>query len=148
MAPASMTAGNDCFRACIATILGLPIDQFPVPPQILTEETWGPYSERMQEIVRGMGFEMLTMDTKGGDFVPRGLSIASYPSPSADKWADLSAEMGLTETILHAVVANDGEVVFDPCPEYREIGVTYEGPPRDWVVFQALAPAQLLQSAS
>lgn len=130
MAYVSQLQRNDCLRACVATILSVRPESLPSPPTEFTDDNWDGYFEELRQAVRVFGFELLLLKNDDG-FVPQGLSIAAYPSP------------GKTDKVLHAVVAKDGEVIWDPSRGYREIGVTYEGPPHDWTVFQALEPASL-----
>lgn len=135
MTPVSQTEGNDCFRACVASILAIPITDLPIPPRILTDENWPEYVDSLKNIVRNLGFELFTVDYENDYDRPRGFSIASYPSPNNPD-----------SDVLHAVVALNGVVYWDPSPTYRRRNVQYEGAPKDWIIFQALYPDILLQS--
>lgn len=133
MVPTSQSLDNDCLRACVASILAVPLESLPTPPDEFTDENWAEYHLSLRTAVRLHGFDLLTLKSLEGGFIANGYSIASFPTPRDSNGG------------LHAVILKDGEFLFDPSPIYREEGVTYEGFPVDWIVFQALDPATLIR---
>jgi hypothetical protein len=116
MTQVSMQHNNDCLRACVASILDLPLERLPRPPERLTDDNWPAYQETLREAVRETyGYELLILSADAS-YSPRGLMIASFPSPAFDN-------------TLHAVVFKDGEVLWDPSLPLPGEGIVYEGRP-------------------
>lgn len=112
---------GDCFSACIASILEIPLEDVPNPKG----EDW---VHRFNEWLRDYGLAIVTMGLPEGAkdmpldmrryFLP-GYCILAVKSPRGD-WT-------------HAVVCLDGEIVHDPHPQ-RDMGVG------DWVEVDHLIP--------
>lgn len=135
MTSVSQTQHNDCLRACVASILAIPITDLPTPPNEITDDNWPGYINNLKQAVRKLGFELLILTYEEDCERPMGFSIVSYPSPNNPEG-----------DVLHAVVALNGAVYWDPSPMYRGRNVQYEGAPKDWIIFQALYPDILLRS--
>ena len=112
---------GDCFPACLASILELPLSGVPC---FLGDDWHARYEEWLGALGMGM-VSLATVDGLGESWRPPGYSILAAQSPRWD--------------CLHAVVALNGEVVWDPHPG-RAMGV---GEWREWTVFLALDPAQV-----
>jgi hypothetical protein len=84
---------GDCYRACLASILECPIDDFPLPPdgEFLTSF--------YDESVAAKGFYMVWLVESDG-IIPPGYSIAGCPVDDSEN--------------THAVVCFGGEMVHDP----------------------------------
>lgn len=101
-------AGN-CFEACLASILEIPLESIP---HFVGDDWW----ERYLEHFGARGVELLYVPLGGG--VPKGYSAAGGPSPRH-------------AGVMHSVVCLDGEMVWDPHPR-RDI--ERMGPVVDYVV--------------
>ncbi len=118
---------GDCFRACMATILGIPID---LVPNFCVEEPSG-WLEMAQGWVRPYGYCLLPVQ-----FNPHMAKVLFETKP-------IGILSGLTERgFLHSVVCIGLEVVHDPHPE----PVPFKADPEDVIlfvngVFAALAAA-------
>lgn len=89
---------GDCFAACIASILGLPLDALPNAHG----EGW---FHRMDDAVAGFGYSIAVLDDRYKP--PRSLWIATVPSLNLPSEPDGSVT-------LHCVVARGSEFVHDP----------------------------------
>lgn len=108
---------GNCFAACVASILELGINDVPN----YHSEEW---FQQWNEWLKPRGLMLLTFAIQPGNtWRPAGFSIIGAKSPRGD-W-------------IHAVVARDGQVVWDPHPQ-RDMGL---GEWVDWTIFQALDPA-------
>lgn len=61
---------GNCFQACVASVLGLPLRKVPDPkdswkPEKTLEESWDIYWKTMQKWFRGKGFLFLEFSAKG-----------------------------------------------------------------------------------
>lgn len=115
---------GNCWQACIASILEIPIDAVPNIQQ-QDEETDSEWYSRWQAWFAPLN---LTLVSWGHDkrWLPRGYSILGCKPPGCD-W-------------YHAVVCLDGKVVWNPTPGYSpeaDIGEWC-----DWTVFAVLDPAK------
>ncbi len=84
---------GDCFRACLASLLECPIDDFPLPPNGKFPTSF--YDESLS----AKGFYMVWLQ-KSDDIVPPGYCIAGCDVDGSD--------------FGHAVVCLNGEMVHDP----------------------------------
>lgn len=91
--------GGNCFSACIATVLGLPLDDVPY---FIGDEDW---SLNFSVWLRDLGLWPLILNCSP-DWSPSGFTIMSGQSPRCPDDPDS----------LHIVVALDGEVWHDPHP--------------------------------
>lgn len=101
---------GDCFRACVASVLDLPIEEVPNFMEHPGSAWWTAVQEWLT--VRGLTVEVRR--GKGGSAVknfPRGYWIASGKSPRGDHH--------------HAVVFHGGELEHDPHPDRTGL----DGPP-------------------
>jgi hypothetical protein len=87
---------GNCFSACVASILELPIGDVP----LFVDENW---RSRFLGWLAARGLSATTYALADGDLAPRGFSIAFGPSERIAGWD-------------HACVAFDGAVVHDPHP--------------------------------
>lgn len=115
---------GDCFRACIASLLELPIEEVPNFGQEEGEPA-GEWFQKWQRWLAPRQLILYTWDIEKGGFTPPGYALLGADSPRGD-W-------------LHSVVCLDGQIVWDPHPG-RADGV---GKWRDWTVFGILDPARV-----
>jgi hypothetical protein len=87
---------GNCFRACVATLISLGIDEIP-PFEEQSENTW--LEAKLWLLTQGF-----TLRNYHKDFAPNGYSIATGQSPR-------------NPNIDHAVVALNGKQYFDPHPD-------------------------------
>jgi hypothetical protein len=90
---------GNCFQACIASILEVPLDDVP-------ECLGGRYDQRLLDWLHSKGLGLVLKPTAGGWLT--GYCILTAKSPRTEG--------------NHAVVIKDGEVVHDPHPE-RDMGI-------------------------
>jgi hypothetical protein len=105
---------GDCMRACIASVLDLPIAKVPNFAQ-LDADGEGNYWIMLAEFCRGHGYSFVTMQ---GRFVwseDAIYHVISGPSPRIKGGH-------------HAVVGRNGQVFFDPHPSRAGLA----GDPDDW----------------
>jgi hypothetical protein len=107
---------GDCFAACMASILELPLDGMP-------NFKGSDWFYKWQEWLKPMNLTLLMINYNQEGQAPYGYSILGAQSPRGD--------------FLHAVVCFDGEIVHDPHPQ-REQGV---GERVDWTVFLVRDPS-------
>ena len=81
---------GNCFRACVASILDVPLEEVP---DLRGDRMWGP---KLREWLAGRGW-----CCEFREETPAGWSIAS---------------VRLMDGSIHAVVCQDGDVVHDPNP--------------------------------
>jgi hypothetical protein len=118
---------GNCYAACIASVLECSLDEVPQPREDKggTPEGWEQYLTRLhEEFLYPRNLRTVFLDATTG-YVPAGYSILGAVSSRGD-W-------------LHAVVAFDGEIVYDPHP-LREMGVREW---KDWTIFQVLDPSKM-----
>lgn len=94
--------GGNCFSACVASILEIPITQ--VPFFMEPDEWWPGFVEWCRR--RGVAAQFYYAD----EHVPAGYSIAGGYSPTDPMQG-------------HACVAHDGDVIYDPHPARLGLGV-------------------------
>lgn len=100
---------GDCFTACLASLTGIPLDDFPPPPEVRERATEVAYNNAIQALLIDRGWMKVTTWRRP----PLGYAIASGPSPR-------------DPAILHCVIALNGEHVHDPHPDKIGIGVVEE----------------------
>lgn len=88
---------DDCVRACVASLLGLPLVDVPR----FCPESWGDELDEWLK-TRGWGFINVAFTGEQKDGVPRGFTIGAIPSPS------------YPEGWMHSVICLDGRIVWDP----------------------------------
>jgi hypothetical protein len=106
--------GGDCFPACLASLLDLPLAEVP---NHQGTDWWDAYQGWLAE--RGLTLGYVTCTELPGA-APAGYAILGAHSPRLD--------------CLHAVICKDGVIVWDPHPQ-REMGV---GAWVDWTVIGPL----------
>lgn len=107
MIPVEQVRQDDCFSACVASILELPLEEVAYfPTQDLEVDAW-------------MTAWVLWLDERGYDLYG-GIVHPFWKRPEG-YWI-LSAESPRLDGKNHAVVCKDGEIVWDPHPE-RDMGV-------------------------
>ncbi len=111
---------GNCFQACIASILEIPIEDVP-GRQGTTEDEDRAIRDWLREQY-GMGFACTSV-ARDWDWVPPGYSILVGASPRG-YWH-------------HTVVCLDGEMVHDPHPDG-----TFVTSRAEWYVFTVLDPAK------
>ncbi len=87
---------GDCWDACLASILELPIEAVPVPHSDDPAESWWDVS---QMALAAYGYEAVRIDER---WWPRGYWIAGVPS------------LNLGPTVRHVVVMEGNAVAHDP----------------------------------
>lgn len=93
--------GGNCFSACVATLLGLPLEE--VPYFMEPEDTWW---ERFLAWLRPRGLYALCLKLDGAEWAPAGYHVLSGQSPRKPDDPDAH----------HSVVAHWREIVHDPHP--------------------------------
>lgn len=115
MIPVEQIRPDDCFSACVASILELPIDAVGYFPHAGSPAEW---TNNWVHWLDERGFDLyggiIKADRSYPDPLPRGYWILSAASPRTD--------------VNHAVVCLDDKIVWDPHPQ-REMGV---GEWRSW----------------
>ncbi|HYX72428.1 MAG TPA: hypothetical protein VE732_06640 [Nitrososphaera sp.] len=110
---------GNCFAACVASILELPLEAVP---HFQDDDWYEKWQEWLAE--RNLYFIYLGHEKSSG-WRPKGLAIANV----------------LCGDIRHAVVCLNGEMVWNPHP-LRDQGV---GDFEDWTVLAVLDPAKLMR---
>ena len=103
MKPVDQTRFGDeegnCFQACLASVLEIPLDKVPDFCSMYSEDNW--HSEVQDWLMRFYGMSMLCVKCPVGN-VLRGLTFIAA---------------GLSERFVeHAVIMRDGKVIHDPHP--------------------------------
>lgn len=95
---------GNCMDACMASIFEIKLSDCPnYSPN--NPDWW----ERIEEFVNSKGFDLLIGYRPDANIVPKGCQIAVVDSPRGP-W-------------LHAVVALDGVIVWDPHPDQDSYGL-------------------------
>lgn len=121
--------GGNCWHACIASILEVPLEIVPEIQQGESESD-ADWWQRWQAWLFPYNLQMLGfphVDRGRDTWRPKGYSILGTRPPGCS-W-------------LHAVVALDGEPVWNPFPGYGE-RVGNIGEWVDWTVFSLLDPSK------
>ena len=100
---------GNCFEACLASITGMPLADFP---HFLEDGWFGDYDDWLRE--RGWGL----IHFGSAKDIPAGFAIASGPAPRG---------------IMHSAVYRDGVLEHDPHPSGDGLEVRY------WMLVHALA---------
>jgi len=104
MKPVKMRKDDDCWRACLASILNLDYEDVPEFWGIGENENGEDWVERTQEFLRSYGYgyiEIILGDPSHKSFYCQGYHFIIGASK-------------LIPGVKHAVVGKDGEIVFDP----------------------------------
>lgn len=109
---------GNCFEACVASILEIPIEAVPRYPD---ESSW---FEFYQDWIKQFGLTLIDIDGSSG-VKPQGYSIMSGMSPRGK--------------FMHATVALDGEMVHDPHSDRTGI---VQGGPLEYCLFVVLDAAK------
>lgn len=118
---------GNCFAACIASLLELPIEE---TPSIEGRSFWRVWSAWLA--IRGLAY--VDVSAGSGVYFP-GYSIATGKSPRG----------GLTEAgrpVLHAVVCENMNLLHDPHPDNTFL----DGSPIEYGVLYPLDPVRLIRS--
>ena len=117
----------NCFAACVASILELPIEAVPD----YTEQAGGWfYRWQVWLVERGLRFRIIPANQGGA---------IGYEPPAG--WAIMNVKSLTLPGELHSVVSWNGQMKWNPHPQ-REKGV---GEVVDYYIFEALDPSKLLQ---
>jgi hypothetical protein len=100
MRPVEQTLADNCFDACLASVLELPLDASP------HYKGNGNWIEHYNAWLGTHGFRLVMLPED--EPAPKGYHLAAHRSPRGAH--------------LHSVVVLDGEVVWDPHPE-RHMGL-------------------------
>ena len=118
---------GNCFAACVASILELPIEAVPD----YTEQAGGWfYRWQVWLVERGLRFRIIPANQGGA---------IGYEPPAG--WAIMNVKSLTLPGELHSVVSWNGQMKWNPHPQ-REKGV---GEVVDYYIFEALDPSKLLQ---
>jgi len=112
---------DDCVRACVATILELPIESVPN----FVAERGCVWLDRLREWLLPRGLTAINVSFSDSD--EPGLGILCGAGGAGPRGCD------------HEVVWRDGEVVWDPYPG----GGGLVGKPKDFLIFIPLDPAHV-----
>jgi hypothetical protein len=116
---------GNCFAACIASILEMPLALMPEHKALDNEQWW----EVWYRFLQPRNAHLVNFKN-GGEWWPLGFSIAAVRSPRGN-W-------------LHACVALDGKIIHDPHPERTAL----ELPIEEFTMFYALDPSRPIQTTS
>ncbi len=138
--------GGNCVAACVASILGLTLDDLPdLSPEGVERRSaegglppapggWDPQDWAVAEFVRERGLDVAAISPwcmEGGPYGFGRLDLSGLSIASA--WSHRVPGCG------HAVVALDGELLWDPHPQ-RHQGV---GPVYGWLIFTTASGERL-----
>ena len=127
------TAG-DCFAACLASILEVPLEQVPNPHG----HDWMHVLDRWLWETRRLAAVLVHADdTKLWSYPGKVLAIASIPSAMFE---------GKTHAVVWDLVR--GEVRWDPSPTRDARGGEYPKPLRFWLLAHADAPSVTIEEES
>jgi hypothetical protein len=115
-------AGN-CFAACIASILELPLSDLPDPDLADKDAWWLTWISWLRE----RNLTLYVWEVNPDADIPHGYSILATRPP------------GLPAGYGHAVVAFDGHVVWNPNPGIGDIGQLVE-----WQALGVIDPARAM----
>jgi hypothetical protein len=107
---------GNCFAACVASILEMPLDSVPH----FLGDGW---FDQWLDWLKQFNLTLINL-VVSPDWQPKGYTILAADSPRGE-W-------------LHAVVCLNGEIVWDPHP-LREMGVKRW---KEWTVFTVLDPSK------
>lgn len=110
---------GNCFSACVASILEIPLDTVPAYQCDLADDGWW---ARWVAWFEEHGYRAVWRLHTKEEPAPRGYAILGAKSPRGQ--------------FTHAVVCLDGEIVWDPHPD-RHMGV---GKWVDWIQLEPLTP--------
>ena len=116
--------GGNCHAACIASILECPLEDVPqlLPGDAVSDAAWDEYRPRLNAWLRERN--LIELYFSAGDWKPTGYAIAGVKSVRFPGFE-------------HAVVALNGEIVWDPHPGRADGCGELVG----WSVFQVIDPA-------
>lgn len=115
--------GGDCFRACVASILELRLDDVPNIQNSDNHDWWQAWNDWLEP-------RKIYLCAWAGDWRPKGYSILTVKS-KAHAWH-------------HAVVALDSRPIWNPRPGYgNDVRIDEYGAWSEWVTFGVLDPAVL-----
>lgn len=115
---------GDCFSACVASILEIPLEDVPFFNDPPDASWWDRFKSWLE------ARELSASYYPDASYVPPGFAIVGGPSPRFPG-------------VLHACVARDGVVVHDPHPSGRGLDVIEDfivihGPDRDALWFNGI----------
>lgn len=113
---------GNCFAACVASLLELPIEEMPSIEGKGFYVVW-------EKWLAERGLAIADIPAGSGSWIP-GLSIVTGKSPRGGVTAS-------GKPTLHAVVARDMKLIHDPHPDRSFI----DGPPTEYTVIYPLDPA-------
>lgn len=93
---------GDCWNACLASLLEVPIEAVPVPHSDDPEHHWW---DATQEALEPHGYEVVMASW---NVYPSGYWIAVVPSKNLGSYDDGTP-------VMHVIVMHGGEVAHDPC---------------------------------
>jgi hypothetical protein len=136
---------GDCFRACVASIFELPLDE--VPHFVEGPSWWRDFGRWVAEVLPGVRPCNTTYRKPEGEGAARRLVFdksPDYPKESRPGyWIGCVMSENFGDDATHAVVMLDGEVAHDPSPHPRRTPYEFVG--GTW--FAAADPAALRRRA-
>lgn len=99
---------GDCWNACLASLLEVPIEAVPIPHSDDPEHHWW---DETQAALAPHGYRAVCVSI---DIYPSGYWVAAVPSKNLGTFDD-------GRPVPHVIVMHDGEVAHDPA-----LGSTYE----------------------
>lgn len=135
---------GDCYSACIATILGVPIESVPnFNEQTQRQGLFGKegslaMTERARQYLRPFGLSIFNTYCNGEWPIEKALDYFSGHSPGVPIIFHGKPRFSLDES--HAVVAMDGKIIHDPS------GAGIAGPCGEWWFMDVIALAPKDQS--
>ena len=109
---------GDCARACIASLLDLPIAEVPHFLQVANGDATG-FWEGIQTFCRKHGYALMSVPARAGQ---------NFFGDDGDVYHKISGPSPRGNGLWHAVVGRNGEIVFDPHPSRAGLA----GDPSDW----------------
>ena len=117
---------GDCFRACVASILEMDLDQVPNFVGMHPQEWFHALEEWLRHF--GLGALYVRADEEFKTFAPPGFSVLSVDLKDSD--------------VGHCVVAKDGKIAWDPSPNRATNKVVNL---RSWIVLTLLDASEAIK---
>lgn len=126
-----------CYAACLEYVLGWPPKSIPAPSreEVSDREKWNTYYNAVENQLRAAGWRSIEFRfEKSADRDYVGLMLAVVPSK--------------TTGFNHCVVFNNDKLEFDPSPESRNFGISYQCDDiMYWTLLVPLEPCRWLRKS-
>jgi len=118
---------GDCFRACVCSILEIPIEQFPLIMPSDGKDWWYEIDEHLRKFYGCYMVDWELKEDKNGEWEIRGW-CGKYPFPEKGYWIasvpslNIAPDPETGEPRRHAVVMDGFEVAWDPSRGKKRVG--------------------------